>query len=327
MAYSAISPSYRWPTKHPHVVQTRLAVSKDGGEVFTGISNRANAAFDDPDQNLVEPALFGGPIAVTWQHEVPSLVYVPAAIASERWQLFWHQYPLIDGDRRFEFGWIAHKAAARPEELYAKRATKLFTGGGYSTRADSYDGTARVALNELHGDLVGCVALTEPGAFVFEGRFFLAVHCADGQMPANGRIVLLEQAHGAWKYRGTLLDNERDAMALGGGDRDFTGFSAPNLFRVPVTGQVYLAVTLTRPEKTPAYQGCMIFRVVDLVTARLERDNAVPRMAAVSNGDPEHHNGACAYLNAAGLAASLIQGQVYPDSVDRFRLYRTEVRL
>ncbi|MEQ9363516.1 MAG: exo-alpha-sialidase [Leptospirales bacterium] len=332
MAYSVVSPSYRWPTAHPHVVQTRLAVSRDGGESFAGLPGRPNAAFDDPDHNLAQ-GLFGQIAPVTWQHEAPSLVYVPDAPASERWQLFWHQYPLIDGERRFEFGWIAHKAAAVPEELYAARATKLMVGGAYAaTLADAYDGAPRIALNEVHGDLVGCVALTEPGAVVFQGRLFLVLHCADGKEPANGRIVLLQASGNSgatriWNYRGTLLDNLRDAELLGGGASDFTGFGAPDLFQTEATGRMYLVVTPTRPGRHPVYRGCMVFTVLDLETAMLQRDGMTPRLAAVSNGDADLHNGACAYLDSDGLSSGLFQGQVFPDSVERFRLYRTEVRL
>ncbi|MCR9140952.1 MAG: exo-alpha-sialidase [bacterium] len=337
MAYSTVSPSYRWPTEHPHVVQTRIAVSTDGGQSFVGLGDRANAAFDEPDHNL-DRDLFGRSPPVTWQHEVSSIVYVPQAPVEERWQLFWHQYPLIDGDRRFELGWIAHKAAATPAEFHSRRATKYFVGGAYDpVRADAYDGSPRIALNELHGDLVGCVAFTEPGAFIFENRLFLVLHCADGQQPANGRIVLLEKTpaagdagisagSGGWSYRGTLLDNLRDAALLDNGS-DFTGFGAPDLFHIEATGHIYLVVTPTRPRRHPGYRGCMVFRVLDLDTARLQRDGMTPRLAAVSNGDRELHSGGCAYLDVRGPSSTLIQGQVYPKSVDRFRLFRTEVRL
>ncbi len=334
LAYSVVNPSYRWPTEHPHVVETRIAVSNDGGASFVGLPERATIAFDVPDSDADEArGIFGSALPFTWQHEVPSLVYVAEASAAERWQLFWHQYPLIDGKRRFEFGWIARKAAASPAQLGAARATKLFGGGAYAGGlANEVDGAPRVALNELHGDLVGCVAFTEPGAFVREGRQYLALHCADGQSPANGKIVLLEQEQtqagdSGWRYRGTLLDNLRDAQLLGG-DGDFTGFGAPDLFHIESTGRTYLVVTPTRPRSFPAYRGCMVFRVLDLETARLERDGATPRLAAISNGDPVRHNGACAYLDSPNAgAAALIQGQVYPQSVERFRLFRTETRL
>ncbi len=336
MAYSTVSPSYHWPTEHPHVVQTRLAVSRDGGENFVGLAQRVNAAFDDPDQSIVDSKLFGGARAVTWQHEVPALVFVPQAPRSERWQLFWHQYPLIDGERSFEFGWIAHKSAANPEQLYLQRATKLFVGSGYAaSTADQlkYGGPPRSALNETHGDLVDCVAFTEPGVIAANGSLFLILRCAAGDSSDAGRLIVLENAAGVsaaagnWRYAGTLLDDRRDAELLGTGEWDFSGFGAPDLFQIRATGQIYLVATPVRPGGWPAYRGCMVFSVVDLATARIQRDGATPRLAAVSNGDAGLHSGACAYLESRGLSAALIQGQVYPESIDRFRLYRTEVRL
>lgn len=127
MAYSVVNPSYRWPTEHPHVVETRLAVSNDGGANFVGLPERATIAFDVPDSDADVPrGLIGSTFPFIWQHEVPSLVYVADASIAERWQLFWHQYPLIDGKRRFEFGWIAHKAATMAGGAIAVRCCMVF---------------------------------------------------------------------------------------------------------------------------------------------------------------------------------------------------------
>jgi hypothetical protein len=179
-------------------------------------------------------------------------------------------------------------------------------------------------LSLFHGDLLACLFYTEPAARSVDGELYLALHCADGDMPHNGRIVLLGFRDGVWNYRGTLLDNRRDSRSLGG-EADFQGFSAPELVHLPQIGRTYLIVTPTTPRKQPAYRGCFVLQINDIARALLLRNNQTPRLIQVSNGDPDLHNGACAYLDSLG--GGLIQGQVYPDQIDTFRLYRTGLHL
>lgn len=77
---------------------------------------------------------------------MPSLFHVADAPIAERW----HQSPFIDGKRRFEFGWIAHKAAASPVELGAAHAAKLFAGGACAYLDSPDAGLAGLIQGEVY---------------------------------------------------------------------------------------------------------------------------------------------------------------------------------
>ena len=176
----------------------------------------------------------------------------------------------------------------------------------------------------MQGDLVDCLVFAEPTALVADGRLYLALLCATGPGVGKDRIVLLYENGAAWNFAGTLLENQRDAQYLNGGD-DFSGFSAPDL--VNLSGRKLLIATPTLPGRFPEYRGCFVFEIVDLARAQLLRDASAPRLLAVSNGPAGQHTGACTYLDVPGLQAGMWQGLVFPRQIDRFRVYRTEVRL
>ncbi|EQA43379.1 hypothetical protein LEP1GSC050_1745 [Leptospira broomii serovar Hurstbridge str. 5399] len=325
MSYSAVDPSYRWPVEHPHTVSTRLAYSIDKGLTWNDSGIVINEAEDELGQKL-SLKLFGrSPKPMTWNQEVSSLIFDASAPRSERWKLFWHRYPLIDGERKFEYGWIAFKQAESPEQLAIAKEIKLFSGKYYDSAADQYLGTPQVRLNEIHSELRDCAAFTEPSAFIRENSLYLALSCADGNLPWNGRQILLSRRDGNWNYAGILLDNRRDSEGLLIAGNSFTGFSAPEL--IAVRNKTYLIVTPTTNDENPAYHGCMVFEIEDLESARILREAKSLKISKVIPGNSELHNGACSYLNVSSETGGFLLSQAYPDSVKVFRIVRTEIKL
>ncbi|EPG75312.1 hypothetical protein LEP1GSC058_1942 [Leptospira fainei serovar Hurstbridge str. BUT 6] len=325
MSYSAVDPSYRWPVEHPHAISTRLAYSLDKGLTWNDSGLAINEAEDEEGQKL-SLKLFGrSPKPMTWNQEVSSLIFDANAPRSERWKLFWHRYPLIDGERKFEYGWIAFKQAESPEQLASAKEIKLFSGKYYDSAADQYLGTPQVQLNRIHPELSDCVAFTEPSAFIKEKRLYLALSCADGNLPWNGRQILLNRQDGNWNYVGILLDNRRDSDGLQIAGNSFTGFSAPEL--IAVRDKTYLAVTPTTNGENPAYHGCIVFEIEDLDSAKILRESKFLKISKVVPGNSELHNGACSYLNVMSETGGFLLSQAYPESVKVFRIIRTEIKL
>lgn len=257
-----------------------------------------------------------------WQNEVSTLVFDPWSAPAERWRLIWHQYLDLAGQRRFEHGWLALKAAPRAEDLATAPTVKLF-GAGLTAREDDRPeassrppvaGAPRIALNHLAPALSRCWLVSEPAALARPEGVYLAMTCFEpialGLLGATPKVVLLRcdrpcraDTPGAWRYVGDFLQAD-DARSFGG-----RAFSAPDLFAIG--DQVFLTVSPVgdRPFRD-SYRGCVTFAVADLGRARLERDgNGRLNPHAHYDAGSETFNGACAFLPAGpqpGLVAGVL---------------------
>lgn len=319
LSFSAVDPSGRWPEVNDRVVSTYIAVSEDDGRSWRRFPRPVNAARDTGD----------GGQAVTWHHEVSTLVHDPAAPPAQRWRLLWHHYPLIDGERRFEFGWLALKSADTLERLFEAREVKLFIGRGYRDEAGvgpPVSGPPVLALQALDPELDRCVAFTEPGAFAAGGRLFLALTCAEWS-PAGIRqkVVLLRCAApcdpertGAWSFLGTLLRPE-DAARLG-----HRGYTAADFFLRD--GRFFLLASPIEDQPFPeAYNGCDVFGFEDLDKARLLRETGGPKVLRRIRGAPGSFHGACAVSNRSGLV--LLSQLFLEDGGPRFSILQVRTPL
>jgi hypothetical protein len=111
-------------------VRSYLARSQDQGRTWQLVGGVVN-----PD---VEASLddFPLPHRGRWQSEVTALAFDRDAPQPARWKLFWHQYLNVNGERRFEHGWLAYKEAETPEQLASARPVKLITARGYDRVSD-----------------------------------------------------------------------------------------------------------------------------------------------------------------------------------------------
>jgi hypothetical protein len=133
-------------------VRTYLARSQDWGRTWQLVGGVVNPDVEVPLDDF--PSLHRG----RWQSEVTALAFDPDAPQTARWKLFWHQYLNVNGDRRFEHGWLAYKEAETPEQLASARAVKLITGRGYDPVNDQSAGRTKsplagpsvIRIQELH---------------------------------------------------------------------------------------------------------------------------------------------------------------------------------
>jgi hypothetical protein len=80
-------------------------------------------------------------------------------------------YLNIDGDRKFEHGWLAYKEAETPGALATAKPVKLFTAAAYDAVNDTTTGWTRSPIagagvnkvQQLSPALAGCIAVSEPG--------------------------------------------------------------------------------------------------------------------------------------------------------------------
>lgn len=286
-------------------ISTRLAWSEDAGKTWVDCGVFLNQA---------EDITLPGPVYATWEYEVASLCRDPGAPANARWKLFFHRYLAVGEARLFQYGWIGMKSAATPEGLTNSSESKLITGSIYSNEADVWLGPPLLELHNLHADLAGCVAFSEPGAFATASALYLCLLGAEGAS-TNGRIVLIRSNHGgAWEYLGSFLVNTNDGPALG-----CHGFSAPALYEK--NGTRYLLVT---PQTNDRYLGTRIFRIADLDTATLVRDGTVPRTITTIPGTTGSHRGAAAWIPEA-TGCGVLYSEVLVQEPLFFRIYASGV--
>ncbi len=322
MSYSAVDPSPRWPTKNSRTITTRLAYSDDRGATWKDLGSRVNELTE------VEQSGRGG----TWSNEVSSLVFDTEAPAEERWKLFWHHYLTVDEDRKFENGWIGYKTAATPEGLREAKEVKLFGAKGYKELNDRAGGVTgsplggppAIQVHRLQSD-GGCIVLSEPGVMATPSGIYFASNCFEFNILPPGitsKIVLLKCASpchptspAAWRFAGTFL-RDKDASAFGG-----DSFSGSDLFTQ--NGQAYLIVSpvSSRPVHG-AYNGCLVFRIADLETAKLEQTQGRFVPVKEIRGRPNTFNGACTYAPAVS-AAGFIYGEIKFADKPLFQIYRT----
>jgi hypothetical protein len=328
MSYSAVDGSKRWPDQNRDAVSIRLAYSDDRGGTWTE-SGKAVSNFLDVTLPLNPPNDAG-----TWVSEVSTLVHDPGAESGERWKLLWHRYLLVNNSRRFEHGWIAMKAASRPEDLAGAPEIKLLSGYRYDPGNDTAGGGSRSPVGDppriqldtaLDPTLNTCV-FTEPGLLASEEALYLSLlckHLAD----SDSRIILLKCAGpcdtgraGAWSYLGTVLRNS-DAAAIGFD----AGFSAPSLFAS--AGMAYLVVTPVRTAGAPwpdYYSGCRIYQFSDLDSARLRKQDSRPEIIGAWDGSAGSFNGACAFHPAAS-ASGMLYSELAPSEVEKFRIFMSHM--
>jgi hypothetical protein len=298
-----------------NAVRTYLASSSDQGKTWRlwGIVN------PDVQVKLEEER---SPHRGLWQSEVSTLAFDPFAPKPSRWKLIWHQYLAINGDRKFEHGWMAYKEAATPEELATAKPVKLFVGEGYSKADDGPAGGTHTplpgpAVNQLHKlapALEHCVFASEAGMLAKPDALYMSMLCFKpkllGLLGAYHHVILLKCARpceatrpGAWSYAGTpLTPDDADDMNL-------EKFSASDLFSEG--GSDYLTVSPVGNKPVPdAYKGCTVFRFASLASGRLERGpSGHPAPAASISMDKDSFNGACSFL-PAGPAKGLLIGRI-----------------
>jgi hypothetical protein len=299
-------------------VRSYLARSQDQGRTWQLVGGVVN-----PD---IEASLdgFPSPYRGRWQSEVTALTYDPDAPQPGRWKLFWHQYLNVNGDRRFEHGWLAYKEAEAPEQLASARPVKLITARGYDPVNDQptgrtkppLAGSAIVRVQELHRDLASCAAVSEPGVLAKPDALYLALICLRGSLfgwfGVSNQVVLLKCGRPcyathpeAWSYAGTVL-SQRDAEALG-----MRKFSAADLFTHDGHSFLIVSPSGTVPGEG-AYKGCAVFPFEDLATGAIARDaDGRPHLDVLVELDKDSFNGACAFV-PDGPHRGLLIGQILP---------------
>jgi hypothetical protein len=198
MTVSGVSSTAAGSSLGVTAVRSYLARSQDQGRTWQLVGGVVN-----PD---VEASLddFPPPNRGRWQSEVTALAFDPDASQRARWKLFWHQYLNVNGDRRFEHGWLAYKEAETPEQLASARPVKLITARGYDPVNDqsagrtkpTLAGPAVIRIQELHHDLASCAAVSEPGVLAKPDALYLVLICARGSLfglfGVSNQVVLLK---------------------------------------------------------------------------------------------------------------------------------------
>ena len=324
MAYSEVIASPTWPTQNVHVVRTRLARTDDQGASFVDVAANPTSILD-VTLPLAPPKNAG-----TWHSEVASFVWDEGATDAQRWRIAFHHYLLIDGERRFEHGWIGMKSAATPELLSTATEVKLFVGSMYDAGNDVLGGGSRSPLGgapilhaeTLHAALAGCAGFTEPSLFATSTSLEIALLCA--KSPTDGRVVRLKcsapctaTSPSSWTYAGTLLTNA-DATALGYD----SGFSAPSLVRTASGGR---ALVITPVRSTPVagfYDGCLVYPLT--MGGALAGSASAPSL--VVPGTVGAFRGACDYSPKAA-AAGILLSELDSSATDTFRLFATHLAI
>ena len=304
------------------LVSTHLAYSDDDGTTWchAGVVNQARAV---PREE--QPARVAGSNG-HWNHEVAAIVNDPAAPVQARWRLVWHRYlhvedsdPATD-DRRFEYGWIAQRAAASAEALLTAPETKLIAAAAYSAlpEVEAYNDavTGGRPLWRLDRDpaLAGCLAVTEPGVVASGGALYVAMFCFRAAEDQDIVLVRLTHGTGEWAYVGTLLTTA-DATAI---NPALVGFNGADIVTVGGTHRL-----LVSPTVGAGYLGCIEYQV-DLGAGRLRDDDGNgpdPLFGYSKNEDPGvFQTGACTYDEGSPLG--LIVGDTYLTGI-QFRLIAT----
>jgi hypothetical protein len=306
IVYSAVEPSI-WEANMR--IHTRLAYSDDAGLTWV---DRGIILNESEDVTLpLEPPDNAG----TWVHEVPSLLYDPAAPLNERWKLLWHRYLMANGDRVFEHGWIGYKAAESPELLKDADERKLFAGSAYNDTSDAIIGPPEIRLDEVFPELASCLVFSEPALAALDGLWYVSMLGAEGTSQ-DGKVIVLQYdgASSAWGYAGAFLENTIDGPALG-----YHGYSAPSLYQKDQ--QWYLMVS---PQINDVYLGTLVFRIEDLASAVLQRSAGKPDSIASVYGTEGSHNGAAGYIDRAS-ACGILYSEVLLEPPLHFRMYASGV--
>jgi hypothetical protein len=315
MSVSGIGSTAEGSSIGANAVRTYLAVSDDQGSSW-----RLAGLLNPEIEVRLDTA--AAPRRGRWQSEVSALVHDAEAPRAARWKLFWHQYLNVNGDRKFQHGWIAYKEAETAEGLAAATPIKLITALGYDPVNDqaagwthaSISGPAVVRVQDLAPDLAHCAAVSEPGVLDKPDGLYFSLVCYRGSLfglfGVSTRVILLRCARpctptrpGAWSYAGTVL-TEDDAKGAG-----MNKFSASDLFSESSRDFVAVSPVGTVPGKG-AYKGCIVYRLADLSKAKIARESdARPHAEAKIGLDRDSFNGACTFL-PTGANKGLLIGRV-----------------
>lgn len=285
LAYSWLDTTVSPGTLVDFTVRTHLARSDDGGRSFTFV-RAANeierrAHWDDGTRSGIV------------EHEVSTLVREP----SGSWQLLWLDYfdELGDGPMNRSDFFFSRARAATPEEL----------GDTIEPWIRGSAATASVGAPHVLSSVAGledCLAFTEPGLVAAEGSTWLAAGCLwleSGEL--RDRLVLLRETPDGYQLAGTLLDGA-DGARLGADRMEQADLAFAR------DGSLLLFVTPIVAAGDPMHQGCVVYDVEDLATARLRRDaSGAPIARAVITADGNGLGpGLCTYDAASETGVLLV---------------------
>lgn len=316
-AYSVVDQSPSWPANL--LVSTRTAYSDDNGTSFIDLG-LINPAADLPYPNL------------SWSHEVPTIVFDPSDPDNNAdWKLIWHRILLNNGIRDFEHSWLGIKGTALPIGPWSSEL-KLMAGTLYNPN-DMFNPEPRFPLfYPLPTELSDCLVITEPGTLAALDGFYMAFHCATGNQMVNTRMPLVKFRHPlgggtVLEVKGTLLspaDASLFAQEYGDTYPELQGtvaFSAPSMFEK--NGAKYLIAT---PVSTTVYMGCAVFKITNLETASIQRNNGIPRMLKYIQGTVGTTRGACTYTEAS-TGSGVVLSQFVAGAPQPFTLINTGIQI
>lgn len=314
MSHSSVQPSSNLPAMNR--VRTRIASSPDHGNTWTDIGVDPNGL---PTADFQVPDGSGGAMWATWRFEVSRLLYDPDDIPARRWKMLWHRVLAIGAGPIFQNSWVGLTTAPAPDGPWSTER-KLFTGTAYNAAdMDAFIGPPEFPLAALHAaQLGGCAVFTEPGLLARSDGIYVSLQCA-----TVGKIILLrcDRAFSACDYRGDLLAAGEAAQFSQPGQA-LNGFAASEL--VDVGGTPHLIVTGYEPPPD-TYRGCLVFRIVDLGTAAVERSGGNPVLVKRVSGKAGSFNGACGYHPAAS-GSGIIYSE-YESATQQFHLFASRVNL
>ncbi|MCU7918807.1 MAG: hypothetical protein KZQ95_10670 [Candidatus Thiodiazotropha sp. (ex Epidulcina cf. delphinae)] len=309
-------------------VRTRIASSQDGGASWVDVGVDPNQSNLLPDFQVTVGA---EAVWVTWRFEVSRLFYDPYDTdANQRWKILWHRVAAIgspDPAALYQNSWIGYSSAATPDgSWHAER--KLFTGSLYnSADMDPVIGPPEFPLNtDYSTDLGGCTLFTEPGVLARSDGICISLQCT-----GERKIVLLrcDRVFSTCDYLGDLLTAaDASQFSLNGESLDFIGASE----LVDTETATYLIVTGVdqvipgADQPTNRYSGCLVFRVSDLDSARVERIAGNPVLIKRVDGSSGSFNGACGY-DAQADGSGIIYSEFTPIATPRFHLFSSHVIL
>jgi len=355
MSYSSVNTSGYSVYNNPSVVywqvSIRLAYSDDNGVTWQDAGFVAAPAVETLVGPLTENHPTGDIPANSlgiWQSETSSLVFDPSAPVNERWKLVWHQYLNANLTSYFaDYGWIALKMAATPQELETATPIKLF--GGFGLQPDNtitispvfapIGGAPAIQLNADLTNSVGaadrseldsCI-FAEPGLYATDTALYLATYCADvSGIPLTEYIVYFRCTGpcnitnaASWEYAGRLL-SPADAQTATGDHH----FQAPAI--VERNGSHYLIVTPVDTTSGDRYNGCHVYEFTDINSNQLVRDlsNKLIEVTGVGviDGGATTHFGACDTFSGMDGGILLSENGTV-GTADTFKIYKSQIQL
>jgi hypothetical protein len=218
-----------------------------------------------------------------------------------------------------QFAWLGVKRSTYPWIGWGAEQ-KLIAGSGYDPYNPMNPGWP---LFTLPSQMADCELLSEPGALAASGGgYYLSVDCTAG---AVKRIELLKINSGTLTYLGTLLKAADALLFAAVYGQAFPPLAQTKAFTeadlVQVGSSIYLLVSPVVFDPTPHNQGCAVFIVTDIGTARLYRAaNGAPFALKYLAGLP--NQGACTYAShEVGVWASRFD----PESAPELTLMQTGI--